>query len=191
MNKKLKDARKQLSQKEGIVLNSRGDVAITAKVDSEAEIFSQFDFDSNEKLNDEFASYIWDKASVAPVKSEVSIKIFTTTNLKQEEVADAIHNKFKQDYLQIKAEKKSNLWFSFAMLVLGLLFLGLLFLSYSYFKNAYADAILEIVAWVFTWEAVDAFFLQRAHLRKQQLILLKLYVANVEIKKIKPKKVKV
>lgn len=188
MDKKLKVARKQLSQKDSIVLNSLGDVAITVKVEEEEQIFSQFDYDTNEKLNDEFASYIRDKARSAPVKSDISIKIYTPLNLKQKEVEDAIHNKFKQDYLQNQADKKTNLWFSFAMFVIGLISLGLLFLSYSYFRNDYADAILEIVAWVFMWEAVDAFFLERAKLRKRQLTLLKLYVANVEVKKYKKQK---
>lgn len=67
------------------------------------------------------------------------------------------------------------------MFVVGLFALAVLVLSYAYFKNEYVDLIVEIVAWVFMWEAVDAFFLRRSELRRKQFVLLKLSCCDIEV----------
>ena len=41
--------------------------------------------------------------------------------------------------------------------------------------------ILEIVAWVFIWEAVDGLFLQRPKIRRKNIQMQKLYFAKIEV----------
>ena len=74
------------------------------------------------------------------------------------------------------------------MVTLGLFSLALLVLAYKYFDNAYFDTIIEIVTWVFMWEAIDAFFLRRTEIRRRYVNTLKLYMAQVDVIKIKEKK---
>ncbi len=188
--KKLKEARKEILKKEDIHFDSDDNALITVKAESEEQIFSSYDYDNNEKLNEELADYIWDKARFVPSKNDIRIKVYTSEKVDAVEVETAIHNKYKKEYLELREEKKRNALFSLAMLIAGLFVLGILYLSYLFFKNEFLDVILEIVTWVFIWEAADAFFLQRASLRRRQFTLLKLCTANVEVVKKRTQKKK-
>ncbi len=188
--KKLKATRKEMSEKEEIYFDSDDNALITVKADKEEQLFSSYDYDNNERLNEELADYIWDKARFVPAKNDIRIKVYASEKANKVEIENAIHNKFKKEYLELKEEKKRNALFSLAMLITGLLFLGVLYLSYLYFRNEFLDVILEIVVWVFLWEAVDAFFLQRTSLRRKQFTLLKLCAARVEVIRKSAKKAK-
>lgn len=179
--KKLKATRKEMAEKEEIHFDSDDNALITVKADKDEQLFSSYDYDNNEKLNEELADYIWDKARFVPAKSDIRIKVYAGEKANKKEIESAIHNKFKKEYLELKEEKKRNALFSLSMLITGLLFLGVLYLSYLFFRNEFLDVILEIVVWVFLWEATDAFFLQRASMRRKQFILLKLCASNVEV----------
>ena len=188
LKNKMKKARKEISDKEDLLYDSDNNALITVKAMEEAQIFSSYDFDCNEKLNEELAEYLWDKARFVPVKDDIRIKMYVGEKVNIKEVQNAIHNKFRKEYVETKLEKKHNCLFSFAMFVVGLLALAVLVLSYAYFKNEYVDLIVEIVAWVFMWEAVDAFFLERSKLNRKQMTLLKLCVCDIEIVKAKNQK---
>ena len=58
---------------------------------------------------------------------------------------------------------------------------------HNYFYNIYLEIIMEIATWVFIWEAVDAFFLRRLQLKRKRNILLKLYMAKIDVVNLKPK----
>lgn len=182
--KKLRQADKSIKQDNEFIVDSEGRALITVKATSEQKIFSEFDYDSGEKLNSDLVQYIWDKAEFVPINRDIKIKIYTGKTTKEKPVDNAIRGSFKKDYIALKAECRRNLWFSFAMLFIGLLFLGFLFLSYAFFKNDYVDAVIDIAAWVFLWEAVDSFFLRRSELNHKKRILLKLVTAKIEVVKL-------
>ena len=187
LRKKLNKVKKQISQKDEIVFDGNDNALITIKAMEEQQIFSTYDYDCNEKLNEELASYIWDKAKFVPAKNDIRIKMYVDDKVNESEVQNAVYNKFKKEYIESKMQKKRNFLFSMVMFFVGLLALAVLFLSYSFFPNAYVDVILEIVVWVFLWEAVDAFFLERSQINHKQLVLLKLCSADVQIVKAKKK----
>ncbi len=185
---KLKATRKEVLKREDIIFDSDDNALITVKADRDEKIFSDYDYDKNEKLNDELAQYIWDKARFVPAKNEIRIKVYAHEKANAKEIESAIRDKYKKEYLELRAEKKRNVLFSLAMLVVGLIFLAVLFLSYYFFKNDYLDVILEIVTWVFVWAAVDAFFLQRSSLKRKQFTLLKLCTSKIEVIKTRQTK---
>lgn len=189
LRKKLRDASREINKNKGVVYDEDDNAVITVKAFDKEQIFSSYDYDSNEKLNEELGSYIWDKARLVPANKEIKIKVYTSKGVNKKEVSEAIRNNYKKDYIEIQALLKKNLFFSLAMLVIGLVFMTFLFLSYAFFRNDYIDAIIDIVTWVFLWEAVDAFCLERSSLKKQSYTHLKLYTANIEIIGIDKEKV--
>ncbi len=182
-NKKFRNADKEI-RASNYVLDSEGDAIINVKACDSEHIFSQFNFDSNEKLNPELEEYIVDKAKSVPLNKDIKIKIYTEKEADQQEVASALKNNFKKDYWMTKEELKRTLVFSLIMFLVGTAFLISLLFMHKFFYNNYLEIVLEIVAWVFIWEAVDSFFLQRSLLKRVKLRYLKLYLADIEVIKL-------
>lgn len=187
---KLKAARKEVFWKKPVRLDQEGDAIITLRAENEDAIYSDYDWDSSQKLNAEFSDYILSKAEDAPTKANFHIRLYSTSDIDEEELKWAIHSKFKNDSIKEKHELISNRKFALVMFIVGLLAIGLLFACYKWFYNAYTEVIFEIVAWVFMWEAVDAFFLESSRIRKRLKILLRLYISDVKVYKISKQEMK-
>lgn len=183
--KNLRKADKEILQDKDYIEGSDDKAIISIKAEEDEQIFSTYNYDSNEKLNAELDEFIWDKARFVPMAKDIKIKLYTNTKTDEQEVVDAIKNNYKKEYIETKSELKRNAIFSLIMLLLGLAFMSFLLLMHVYFYNVYLEIIVEITTWVFIWESVDSFFLQRAALKRKRITLLKLYTAEMEIIKLK------
>lgn len=183
--KNLRKADKEILQDKDYIEGSDDRAIISIKAEEDEQIFSTYNYDSNEKLNAELDEFIWDKARFVPMAKDIKIKLYTNTKTDEQEVVDAIKNNYKKEYIETKSELKRNAIFSLIMLLLGLAFMSFLLLMHVYFYNVYLEIIVEITTWVFIWESVDSFFLQRAALKRKRITLLKLYTAEMEIIKLK------
>lgn len=183
--KNLRKADREILQDKDYIEGSDDRAIISIKAEEDEQIFSTYNYDSNEKLNAELDEFIWDKARFVPMAKDIKIKLYTNTKTDEQEVVDAIKNNYKKEYIETRNELKRNAIFSLIMLLLGLAFMSLLLLMHVYFYNVYLEIVVEIATWVFIWEAVDSFFLQRAELKRKRITLLKLYTAEMEIIKLK------
>lgn len=183
--KKLRKADKEILKDKEYIEGSDDRAIISIKAEEDEQIFSTYNYDSNEKLNAELDEFIWDKARFVPMAKDIKIKLYTNTKTDEQEVVDAIKNNYKKEYIETKSELKRNAIFSLIMLMLGIVFMSFLLLMHVYFYNVYLEIIVEIATWVFIWESVDSFFLQRAALKRKRITLLKLYAAEMEIIKLK------
>ena len=181
LNKKFRKVEKELNQDKIYVVGSDGDAIINVKADEKEQVFSSYNFESNEKLNDELSDFIYDKAKDVPANKDIKIKIFTDFKADEKEVQDAIKNNYKKEYINLKSEMKRNYIFSAVMFVLGIVTLTLLLLMHSWFYNVYLEIILEIATWVFIWEAVDKFFFERTEIREKRHQFARLYYSQVEV----------
>lgn len=179
--KKLRQASKQIKENKDFVVDSDGDAVISVKAPSEDQIFSSYNFDGNEKLKTELSEFIYDKAKFTSPNQDVRIKVYTNEDINAMDVESAIRNNFKKDYIELKNKSKRNLAFSAIMFILGILGLSLLLLMHKYFYNVYLEVVIEIATWVFMWEAIDSFFLRRATIRQNRVILLKLFSAEIDV----------
>ena len=75
----------------------------------------------------------------------------------------------------VKTNAKPKICGNTSTLTVGLVFF------HDLFNNYYLDIIMEIVAWVFIWEAVDRFFIERPAIYKRCVRIQKLYSAKVII----------
>lgn len=182
--KSLREADKQIKQDKDFIIDSEGDALISVKAPKKEQIFSSYNYDSNEKLNGELDEFIYDKAKFVPLPQDIKLKIYTEENIDEVEVKKAIKNNYKKQYIEIKNELKKNTLFSLVMFILGILSLSLLLLMHKFFYNVYFEIIIEIATWVFVWEAVDSFFLQKAELKRKRATFLKLYSSEIEIVKL-------
>lgn len=179
-NKKYKKAKAEMDSTENFIEDSDGKALITVKAQKE-QIFSSYEYDSSEKLNDNLASYLEDKIKLIPANKDLKIKIYSDNSVSVDEVKLAIKANYKREYIVNRTENYKNWFFVATMFLAGALFLGLLLISIQFFNNQFVDTILEIIAWVFLWEMADAMFLKRSHIKLEMARCLRLYCAEIEV----------
>ena len=174
----VKNLKKELKNKND---NFEDIETINIKAESKAAIFSDYNYDSNEVLNSNLEEFLIEKVKNIPPKVNLRVKIFTDDCVDENEVKVAYKNKFKGDFEELEQELKRNMLFAFTMLILGVLFMGFLILEMYFLNNYILSTILEIAVWVFVWEAVDSFFLERSSIRRKRYQLARLYYADLEV----------
>ena len=174
----VKNLKKELKNKND---NYEDIETINIKAESKAAIFSDYNYDSNEVLNSNLEEFLVEKVKNIPPKVNLRVKIFTDDCVDENEVKVAYKNKFKGDFEELEQELKRNMLFALTMLILGVLFMGFLILEMYFLNNYILSTILEIAVWVFVWEAVDSFFLERSSIRRKRYQMARLYYAELEV----------
>ena len=154
---------------------------INVKVKHEEEIYSGYNYDRNEVLNPALSDFLVEKAESLHKRSKLRIKIFSDFSLEEHELFSAIKNKFKGEFESYERKLKQTAIFSLVVLILGILFLGIFVLEEMFFHNVVLSIILEIASWVFIWEAVDSFFLERIALKEKRRQMARLYDTEIEV----------
>lgn len=154
---------------------------INVKVKHEEEIYSDYNYDRNEVLNPALCDFLVEKAESLHKRSKLRIKIFSDFSLEEHELFSAIKNKFKGEFESYERKLKQTAIFSLVVLILGILFLGIFVLEEIFFHNVVLSIILEIASWVFIWEAVDSFFLERMALKEKRRQMARLYDTEIEV----------
>ena len=174
----VKNLKKELKSRD----NSFNDIeTINVKVKHEEEIYSGYNYDRNEVLNPALSDFLVEKAESLHKRSKLRIKIFSDFSLEEHELFSAIKNKFKGEFESYERKLKQTAIFSLVVLILGILFLGIFVLEEMFFHNVVLSIILEIASWVFIWEAVDSFFLERIALKEKRRQMARLYDTEIEV----------
>lgn len=182
LNKRLREADKTI-ESDAIAFDAASDEpsAINVGITSRDQLFSSYGY-SGDKLNTEFSEYVFDKAKDLPVGEDVRINIHTEESIDAAEVTQALKRHYRMQYKQAKKEFKRMTWISAVMTALGIIALTALILINHFTDNLYITSIVEIAAWVFIWEAVDYFFLQRPVVKAKCILIQRIYAAEIEIK---------
>ncbi|MDE7257473.1 MAG: hypothetical protein K2N50_05920, partial [Clostridia bacterium] len=150
------------------------------KIGSREQIFSAYSY-SGDKLNSEFCDFIYEKAKRAPINGELSLKIYTDQPIEADEVGKTLKSHYSNEYREAKQDMKRVTTIAIFMAFFGVLTLGLFVLLNHFWDNFYISTIVEIAAWVFVWEAVDFFFLQRPQIKGKLLLIQRIYCAKTEV----------
>ena len=153
---------------------------INVKIDSKEQLYSSYSY-SGDKLNNEFSEYVYEKAKSVPINESIKIRIHSTDDIDAAEVEQTIKRHYRAEYKQTKKEIKRIAVISLIMTLLGILALTALILINHFTENLYVTSIVEIAAWVFIWEAVDYFFLQRPVVKGKCILIQRIYTAKTEI----------
>ena len=132
------------------------DVDLT-KIESPFSIFSY-----NRRMDPEIFDYI--DQQVFFLRAAIPVVVnFDDGGKYSEEMKEKIRKYVKRhyslEYEDKRMEHKKSMWFAFILLVIGLIMLGLHFLFSA--LDIWTDVLDEltlIMAWMFTWQSMDAFF---------------------------------
>lgn len=182
LNKKNRTLDKEIMSR---IKNAQDDdtFCMDIKVENSNQIFSKFNYDNEDTLNPEFCEHLLTNAKLMPPMADIKIKIHSNENIDPKKVSTAIKSHFTRDYAETKNSLAKNNISSLISLLLGILSLAILIIFYNSFDNFYVTTIIEIIAWVFVWEAADRFFYDRSRIKQKLFILQKIYSAEVEIEK--------
>lgn len=153
---------------------------INVKITSKEQLFSAYSY-SGDKLNAEFSEYVFSKAKSVPVTESIKIKIHTADAIDVAEAEQALKSHYRTEYIEAKKEAKRIVCISLIMTILGVLALTALLLINYFTDNLYITSIVEIAAWVFIWEAVDYFFLQRPVVKAKSICIQRIFTAQIVI----------
>lgn len=176
--KKTKSLKKyQKLNSEETFLKEDDKAVIEIKTNDQSQLFSSF----GDGLSNELCSYIEEKADAIPFEYDIKIKL--STNYEQlKRVESCLKTKYEQDIHSINRQMKYNNFFSFVMFLSGIFafFIFALFtkLNFHFMLCTFA----EIATWVFFWEAVDSFFLERRHLKFLKLRIYRILCSTISSK---------
>lgn len=130
-------------------------------------------------ISSEFADYLENKAERLHIGENINIKI--QGNADKAVLKKAIVNYYESKLSNAQREFSKNGILSCIFTVLAVLILTAAVLINTFLETRLVlQEIIDIAGWVFMWEAVDMFFLQRGTLRIKQIRYLNFIRATVE-----------
>lgn len=172
---------KQISKGDAYKEARNGDAILSVKAETRDELFSRYNYNNDDVINRDFTDYIWHKAKLVPLNQNIKIQIHCPADTSKREVKTSLKNYYRAEYLETKNELKKISFFSITCLLLGIITLLVLSVFNFAWNNFYVVSIVDILVWVFVWEAFDSFFFKRWDGKRKLKRIQKLYSAEIEL----------
>ena len=161
--RRLKELKRIYAKKE-ILLNDKNQAVIKVFVHDLESVISPFSLQDNIVINSEFANFLDQHILATHLIHDINIQIKSNHLEKQEDIVliqEAIIS-----YRKIRKTIIQSIIFTFLAVII---FSLVIFLNHLSLLSAVATEIIDIAGWVFMWEAVDLFFIERP-LNKYELL---------------------
>lgn len=182
LNQRIKDLKKDIEDAEEVEETADGKAIVDIAVDDLDDFYSPYSPKGFKLLNPEMIEYIDEYSKTIPNTQELILRISATN--KTDEAKKRIKNTIRRTYVEkianINTELRRNLFSAIIFMVVGILFLAGVIVANALDLGSTINEILDIVAWVFVWEAVDIFFMERHKKRIEKLRYAKLAVTEIE-----------
>lgn len=159
-----------------------GRATIKMTVHDDSEFLSSYSHGAAEVISSETAEFIRDSALGLPPKEEFTLQIYSDCIDAEEQkiYPEAIHTYFERNFADTAREMRINAVQAIIMFVIGVLALGVMIIGEHLGWGEVWVECLDIFAWVFLWESVDIFFLERTALRRRANRYLSFVKMNVQ-----------
>lgn len=137
-------------------------------------------------INSDVAEYLDNSQKAVLPKSEIRIKIKSNVIDDNEKIIyeEAIKNHYHYVRMHILKELLSNRWTSFAMFIVGIIVIAFMIVANYMEIPEVWSTVLEIIGWVFIWEAADKSFIERKTIRNQLRYANKMINAVIEFEEL-------
>lgn len=166
VNKRVEDLEKQ----EKHIYDEDDRVVININVRDDVEFLSNYGIEENTVISQETASFLEHAIKPINYKENLTLAIHSDVISEDEKYLydKGIRNYYKNSLLEQKKHLDLNLKSTLFLLLSGIVYFALLTLVSFFLKNDLWVEVLSIVGWVFIWEAVEVFFLERPKLRRMK-----------------------
>ena len=185
--KRLKEMQKEINrQKQYLQQNEQSDI-LKVKIDQKEDLLSRYSLQNFPILNPELCDFVEEKIDYKEMQKELNIELYVK-DLEDHELTlyeEAFTNTYTDKVIRKTKELKRNKWVSLVFLICGLI----VFISSIILKRWISHDVsilfesIDIMGWVFIWEAVDLFFIARKVLTFEQIRYYKILKAKFSIKK--------
>lgn len=184
--KKLREIKQNAKNAVNSEYDCEGREIINMTVKNDDGFLSPYGSDSGENLSYEVAEFLDNSVKSLSLRNGVLLKIKSNAIDEDEKqrYQKAIKNHYGAKVLESERQMKRNSVASLIMLLLAVAVLTVCVVLEIRGVNSIALELIDIVAWVFMWEAVDLFFLERGVLKTEQLRACRLYDARVSFEMV-------
>lgn len=168
--RKKKEIDRKLSER-SCERDANGNAIVNMNVKDDSDFLSGFSFGQTPVISTEVADFIENNTQTIRSNEELTLRIYGNCIDDQEKVTyrSAIKEYYAKKYLANEKELKRN-----SFIVLILMCAGILVLAAAIFLEYRRDSIIwseviDIVAWVLLWEAVDIAVFENRSLRLKRL----------------------
>lgn len=174
-------AEKRLKERE-IVRDEEGRAIIPMTVRDDSEFLSPFSYSGKEIVSEEVFSFLEKGAMSIPINQPICLHIYSDCISEEEQKidTDAIHETFLRHYAENEKLLRKNTFSAIVLFLVGVLGFLLMATLMHFTDNDVLIEIADIFAWVFIWESVDVFFIERSLLRVNRRRYLSLAHAKTE-----------
>lgn len=167
--------------------DNKGRSIIRLNVDDADSILAKYNDDGQEIISSDMADFVNNLAKSVPIEKDIvlDIKCGNYSADKESRYKKAIVNYYLNEFADKDSKIKNNSKVSLLLFIVGIIgFVGLYLLRLFDVYWLIQD-IVEVASWVFLWETVDVFFLNRGILKWKQKRDLKIIFADIKIRELK------
>lgn len=178
---------KNIEENDGFTCDEEGRGIINVGAENFDDIFSPYCFKGGDTLSLELVDYLWEKQEVVPLDYDLTVR-FNVKNAdekKRKEIQMAVRENFENDVHAAEQKLHRLAVMSTWFIIIGIIITSIYLVATSFVPVA-VTYILDILAWVFIWEGVRAYFLDRRSLKLDKIRSLRLAAAKIEVKEFEP-----
>lgn len=151
-------------------------------IKDKTEVLAPFALDGKETINVEFANLLDNVSKSIPPKENMHLKLKCEklTDKEKQDFSMAIKNYYFNSLIDNQRKLHNNSLIFWSMIAISLLFLAILFIANHFDAPWIITEVLDIIAWVFVWEAVDLLAFQRSiyqYEMNRDLVLYKMKIS--------------
>lgn len=159
-----------------------GRIVVNMTVNDDNDFLSKFSISHTPIISEEVADFIEQSTNFLPATAPLTLRIYSHCIDDEEKVIyqKAIQEYYFQKYIVNETELKKDKIISWVLLVFGVLTLAIE-IAFSYYNgNVIWSQVIDIVAWVLLWEAVDISIFEGRKLRLKRKHFLSYLSMKVE-----------
>lgn len=167
--------------------DKKGRAILKINVSDDDCILSKYNDDGQEIISSDMADFMNNLVKSVPSEKDIVLDITCAecSEDKQKRYKKAIVNYYVNEFADKDLKIKNNSIISMMLFLIGVIgFIGLYLLK-TFDVYWLIQDIVEVASWVFLWETVDVFFLNRGILKWKQKRYLKIIFAEIKITELK------
>ena len=184
--KREKSVRARIKEEE-FETDEEGRVVVRINITDGDYLLSVYNDDGMKIISAETAKFIDDVTKPIPAKQDIHLKIscddYTTD--KEQEYKNAITNYYTNEFAYWDIKLKHNLQLALVLFLVSCVCFTLLYFMSTWHTHEILYLLFEVASWVFAWEAVDIFFLQRFQMNYNKHKAMQIIYARISFIRLK------
>lgn len=178
---------KNIENSDGFLCDEDGRGIVNIGAENYDDIFSPYCYKGGDTLSFEMVEYLMEKQEIIPLDYDLTLRfnIKDASEDKRKEIQMAVKKNFENDIHAVDQRLQRISSLSFWFCVIGAILTAIYLVATKFFPTE-ITYLMDIMAWVFVWEGVSTYFLDRREMRINKIKSLRLAAAKIEVKEFEP-----